>query len=194
MSADLSSSIAAAAKQRLGALGLVRKGRSRTWLDDHGWWLIHVEFQPSASGRFYLNIGEHHLFVRRDHFVLEDVERPLGGTWTGDQGGASIAKAVDAAADAIIARRARHGEARPALTRLRRSRNDLLAGIAAGLLGDDATARARLTGHVHPAYHPVAAEYLAALGDGGFDAVARSMTVETRAALRLPTATQFWDT
>src|SRR5688572_5869794 len=29
-------------------MGLQRKGRSRTWLDDHGWWLTVVEFQPSG--------------------------------------------------------------------------------------------------------------------------------------------------
>lgn len=34
----------------LAPLGVRRRSRSRTWLDDHGWWLGIVEFQPSAGG------------------------------------------------------------------------------------------------------------------------------------------------
>jgi hypothetical protein len=42
----------------LGPLGLVQKGRSRTWLDDNEWWLAIVEFQPSSFSRgSYLNVG-----------------------------------------------------------------------------------------------------------------------------------------
>jgi hypothetical protein len=49
--------IADAAKAALGPLGFKRKGRSRTWLADHGWWLTVVEFQPSAwSKGSYLNV------------------------------------------------------------------------------------------------------------------------------------------
>ena len=40
--------IASAAKSALKPLGLKRVGRSRTWYDDHGWWAVVVEFQPSA--------------------------------------------------------------------------------------------------------------------------------------------------
>jgi hypothetical protein len=29
----------------------VQKGRSRIWLDDHGWWIAVVEFQPSDWAR-----------------------------------------------------------------------------------------------------------------------------------------------
>lgn len=46
------------ARNALKPLGLTQKGKSRVWLDDHGWWLIQVEFQPSAWSRgSYLNIG-----------------------------------------------------------------------------------------------------------------------------------------
>jgi hypothetical protein len=39
-------------------MGLTQKGRSRTWLDDHGWWVGVVEFQPSSwSKGSYLNVG-----------------------------------------------------------------------------------------------------------------------------------------
>lgn len=50
--------IAAAARDVLKPIGLARKGRSRTWLDDQGWWLGVVEFQPSSYSRgTYLNVG-----------------------------------------------------------------------------------------------------------------------------------------
>lgn len=59
MSADPTNAILnAGARDVLKPMGLVRKGRSRTWLDDHGWWLIVVEFQPSGfSKASYLNVG-----------------------------------------------------------------------------------------------------------------------------------------
>src|SRR5262249_16802956 len=50
--------ITRSARSMLRPLGLMQKGRSRTWLDDHGWWLCVVEFQPSAWSRgSYLNVG-----------------------------------------------------------------------------------------------------------------------------------------
>ena len=53
-----SSILNARARQVLRPMGLQRKGRSRTWLDDHGWWLTVIEFQPSGFGRAsYLNVG-----------------------------------------------------------------------------------------------------------------------------------------
>src|SRR6185295_17783420 len=73
--------IAAEAKRVLAPLGVIRKGRSRSWIDDHGWWLINVEFQPSNHAKgFYLNVGEQHLWVVSDHFAFERAERPLGGS------------------------------------------------------------------------------------------------------------------
>jgi hypothetical protein len=55
--------IADAAKSALQPLGFTRKGRSRTWLADHGWWLTIVEFQPSAwSKGSYLNVAAHWLW------------------------------------------------------------------------------------------------------------------------------------
>lgn len=55
--------IADAAKAGLGPLGFKRKGRSRTWLADHYWWLTVVEFQPSAwSKGSYLNVAAHWLW------------------------------------------------------------------------------------------------------------------------------------
>jgi hypothetical protein len=39
-------------------MGIVQKGRSRLWYDDHGWWAGLIEFQPSSWSRgSYLNVG-----------------------------------------------------------------------------------------------------------------------------------------
>lgn len=58
MSDDHNRVIDVEARRVLKPFGLVRKGKSRVWLDDHGWWLIQVEFQPSAWSRgSYLNVG-----------------------------------------------------------------------------------------------------------------------------------------
>jgi hypothetical protein len=55
--------ITAAARDVLRPLGLVQKGRSRTWLDDRTWCLTVVEFQPSSWSRgSYLNVGVHWLW------------------------------------------------------------------------------------------------------------------------------------
>jgi len=60
------------AKQALAPLGVKRKGRSRTWLDDHGWWVGVVEFQPSNWGAgAYLNVGLMFLWQPIDHFAFE---------------------------------------------------------------------------------------------------------------------------
>lgn len=49
--------IAAAAKAALAPLGCVRRGQSRIWQDDHRYWAINVEFQPSGWQKgSYLNI------------------------------------------------------------------------------------------------------------------------------------------
>ena len=37
---------------------MVRKGQSRLWLDDNGWWMAIAEFQPSQwSKGTYLNVA-----------------------------------------------------------------------------------------------------------------------------------------
>lgn len=47
-----------AAKKVLAPKGLFRKGSSRVWLDDNGYFIIQVEFQPSGRSQgSYLNVG-----------------------------------------------------------------------------------------------------------------------------------------
>jgi hypothetical protein len=52
-----------AAREMLRPLGLYQSGRSRLWIDDHGWWLIAVSFEPSIylKGTF-LSVAAHWLW------------------------------------------------------------------------------------------------------------------------------------
>lgn len=55
--------LAVAAKRHLAPVGGRRKGQSRVWLIDHGYWLVQIEFQPSGwSKGSYLNVGAHWLW------------------------------------------------------------------------------------------------------------------------------------
>jgi len=62
----------AAAREELEWLGLSQKGRSRTWLDDHGWWTVIVEFQPSGFAKgSYLNVGASWLWHESEYFSFD---------------------------------------------------------------------------------------------------------------------------
>jgi hypothetical protein len=64
--------ILAVAKQALSSLGLQRVGKSRVWYDDHGWWAIVVEFQPSSWGRgSYLNVGLSWMLYEQSHWAFD---------------------------------------------------------------------------------------------------------------------------
>lgn len=68
--------LTAAARQFLGTLGVRQKGRSRTWLDDNGWWLCIVEFQPSGFSRgSYLNVGCMWLWHETDFLSFDEGHR-----------------------------------------------------------------------------------------------------------------------
>jgi hypothetical protein len=65
--------IAQAAKTALGPLGCKRKGRSRIWLDDRGWWLGVIEFQPSSWTKgSYLNVGACWLWNEKDYLSFDN--------------------------------------------------------------------------------------------------------------------------
>lgn len=59
--------IGQAAGSVLKGMGLFRKGSSRLWIDDNGWFFIVVEFQHSkwAAGA-YLNVAVHYLWSGND--------------------------------------------------------------------------------------------------------------------------------
>lgn len=72
MSGNHDKILASAAKSELGQLGFKRKGRSRTWIADHGWWATVVEFQPSAwSKGSYLNVSAHWLWSSHDFLSFD---------------------------------------------------------------------------------------------------------------------------
>jgi hypothetical protein len=71
--------VATAAQSTLGRLGCVQKGASQTWLDDHGWWVGVIEFQPSSwSKGSYLNVGACWLWRETDHFSFDLGSRVQG--------------------------------------------------------------------------------------------------------------------
>ncbi|MFD2685522.1 hypothetical protein ACFS5L_11845 [Streptomyces phyllanthi] len=144
-----------AAREVLRPLGLRRLGRSRTWVDDHGWWLGVVEFQPSSwSQGSYLNVGAMWLWDNTDHVAFH-----TGGREAGHEPFRSEAQfqplAMDLArlaADRVTEYRERFSSLRNAARHLtatpaRRGHpwDDHHAGITAGLTGDVPTARDRLT-------------------------------------------------
>ncbi|MFJ4094164.1 hypothetical protein ACIPYS_21500 [Kitasatospora sp. NPDC089913] len=59
--------ITSAAREHLEPLGLTRRGRSRLWTDDHGWWLGVVEFTPSRTAGSGLHVGAMWLWHDVDH-------------------------------------------------------------------------------------------------------------------------------
>jgi hypothetical protein len=64
--------IAQAAKETLSPLGVFQKGRSRTWIDDRGWWIVVIEFQPPSWSRgSYLNVGAMWLWHEKDYFSFD---------------------------------------------------------------------------------------------------------------------------
>src|SRR4051794_38358782 len=61
-----------AARQILRPLGLHQRGRSRLWLDDHGWWATIVEFTPANSGRgSFLNVAATWLWREKDSLSFD---------------------------------------------------------------------------------------------------------------------------
>ncbi len=77
--------IAVAAKRMLHPLGFRRKGQSRLWCRDHGWWLAVVEFQPSGFQKgSYLNVAAHWLWSSEGYISFD-----LG---CGAEGGSRVAE------------------------------------------------------------------------------------------------------
>lgn len=78
-SQDHNGALAVAAKAGLGPVGMVRKGRSRTWFADRDYMLGVVEFQPSSwSKGTYLNVSLMWLWQPIDHVIFEVEPRRVG--------------------------------------------------------------------------------------------------------------------
>ena len=65
--------LAKAAKNHLGPIGMKRKGQSRVWFKDNGWWLGVVEFQPSSwSKGSYLNVAAMWLWNAKVYWSFDE--------------------------------------------------------------------------------------------------------------------------
>ncbi|MEU2128337.1 hypothetical protein [Streptomyces sp. NPDC018352] len=62
--------ITSAAQECLKPLGLARRGRSRLWIDDHGWWLGVVEFTPPRMAGSGLHVGAMWQWHDVDHLAF----------------------------------------------------------------------------------------------------------------------------
>lgn len=193
--------IAAAAKRTLQPLGFLRKGRSRTWLADRGWWLIVVEFQPSGwSKGSYLNVGTHWLWSRSGHLSFDFGYRvgPFEAYESDEQFTSAAESLVERAAQRARELKQAFPNVGPAAAKLeselagldaerRGSWPSLHAGIAAGLAGriDDAS---RLLGAVtDDRVKPQAEALTEHTGDAAeFRRAIASAIVSQREALKLP--------
>ena len=139
--------IAKYAKTELGSIGCVRKGRSRIWIDDHAWWVLVVEFQPSSwSKGSYLNVGACWLWNLKDYLSFDygnRVERFQSAA--GEAPFEKKAQMLAAKAKATVEEyRVRFSSIRAVSTCLNDFQGDgfyshFHAGVAAGLIGDTDT-------------------------------------------------------
>lgn len=61
-----------AAKEILSPLGIFQVGQSKIWIDDNGWFLILIEFQPSDwSKGAYLNVGINFLWTKKEYLSFD---------------------------------------------------------------------------------------------------------------------------
>jgi hypothetical protein len=147
MSQQTTDLLAAAARDILEPLGMRRKGRTRTWLDDRGWWAGVVDFQASQwEDRSYLNVGVHWLWDVGGGQVHINVGGQFGGRVGRElpppderEDPTDVAEFVRAAADHALPYRERFSTVTDAAAHLR----DAVApahwrdaGIALGLVGD----------------------------------------------------------
>jgi hypothetical protein len=161
-----------AAREILGPLGVAQMGRSRTWVDDRGWWLGVVNFQPSSFGRgSYLNVGVHWLVEQRGlpHDSLSfdfgfRVDVPGAGSFIefeSEEQFAPLARSMAVtAAEEVCRYRALFPTAEATAEVLRQANLNLLqsldAAIILGLAGDTKGARALFGRYI--TYHESGAE------------------------------------
>ncbi|NOU30210.1 MAG: hypothetical protein HOO96_20090 [Polyangiaceae bacterium] len=216
MTQDHNSALAAAAKAVLGPIGCVRKGKSRTWVADHGWWAGLIEFQPSSwSKGTYLNVGAAWLWHEQDYWSFDDGAGQSGPRVAGFQearsGGDFRDKArglAEIAKRELLALRARHCSLE-ATAKYLASRHDegiwadYHCGVAAGLTGQRAVAEERFAAVLVAA--PVAPwmeelqvrtrELVGLLGSADmFRAAVEGIILRTRGLRKLPALADIWAT
>ncbi|MEU7061188.1 hypothetical protein [Streptomyces sp. NPDC046197] len=142
--------ITSAARESLKPLGLAKRGRSRLWIDDHGWWLGVVEFTPPRTAGSGLQVGAMWLWHDVDYlaFHVDAVRVSPEPFRTEDQFTPLALELSRRAAANVTALRekfpalpdvVRYLTSRPVRRGFLRDRFD--AGIAAALVGDPDTAR-----------------------------------------------------
>lgn len=201
--------IADAAKKLLQPLGLRRKGRSRLWLGDNGWWLTIVEFQPSGFRKgSYLNVAAHWLWSGSGYISFDLGAGPDGESRVADfeeydsdgQFGQAAHRLATAAAQAAreLVRRLPSIQATADLLLAREAGlparasggwSTYHAGVAAGLAGRGGEAGAMLRSITDDRVRGDAEQFIPLLSDrAGFKAAAALRIASQRQALRLPEA------
>ncbi len=141
--------IASAAKDALAPLGLKQQGKSRTWYDDHGWWSIVVEFQPSSWSRgTYLNVGVCWHLYEKAHWTFDvgHREQPFSAARDESQFSDVLSRVTEHARRSVEDYRSRFPNVASAhqyyQTTARRGHWDYYyAAVIAALNGDSAAAR-----------------------------------------------------
>jgi hypothetical protein len=142
-----------AAREVLRPLGLVQRGRSRSWIDDHGWWLCLVDFDSSSFAKgSYVNVAAMWLWDDEDVSFHYDVGGRVDDVGfvefdTPEQFAAAARRLAEVAARAVTAYRKLFTGLRPAAEFLEARtdsenphRDAASAGIAWGMLGEMAKA------------------------------------------------------
>ncbi|MER9298172.1 DUF4304 domain-containing protein [Mesorhizobium sp. M0621] len=146
--------IASQAKIALQPSGFRRKGQSRTWLADRGFWLSVVEFQPSSWSRgTYLNVAVHWLWGSLPQTLTFDRSERVGGGFVEFQSPEQFVPLVGQMAREAVEMDQVHRSMFPSVQATATIlMNELQlgaygewaafhAGVAAGLAGDFETAR-----------------------------------------------------
>ncbi len=202
--------ITEAGHQYLAPLGLIQKGRSRLWVDDHDWWLINVEFQPSGFAKgSYLNVGVQWLWRRFPAHAFE-ICAP-GKPWLRFESKAQFAAGAErlatTAAERVTDFRERFSGLKAVADHYLRQPSDLAdalyhGALALGLLGRRREAAARFSGFlaIHDdrdwfAEWKTETQALAVLLEDPpvFRGAVEAVITDTRAALKLPIIHSFPD-
>lgn len=181
-----------------------QRGRSRLWLDDRGWWVAIVEFQPSGwSQGSYLNVGAMWLWFEKDYFSFDYGSRIESFAKYEDK--ATFAPLAEnlarRAAAEVVGLRSRFSSVKAAASVLAAKSpmglwDSFHAGVASGLVGNVARATRFFRDVASTndqrdwaqAAASLARDYSQALEDvPGFRLRIESVICRTRESLRLPT-------